>query len=304
MAVTWLSNLLDYHFLILKKIIMKRILIPTDFSDCAEKAITFAVQSAKILPAEIILLHALDIQGSLYTDYMGVTKEYNKALQNQFLHKLNSIKDNLGKDEKISLKAIVSRNSLKNAIAEVADDYDIDLIIMGTLGASGIKKVFFGSNTSSVIGNSKIPVLVIPPGYEWKKPESFLFTTHHFEKDPAILDFIFEISNLYMAGVNAAVFSNKEKDTAETLLQHTNQILEYEKFIRRNYEELTFTTQHIFGKNFIESLQNYITENDVDILTMVFHKRDFLQMIFNPGITRKMSYQTKIPLLAIPAGQD
>lgn len=65
-----------------------------------------------------------------------------------------------------------------------------------------------------------------------------------------------------------------------------------------------FTTQHIFGKDFIESLQNYITENNVNVLAMDFHKRDFLQRIFNPGITRKMSYQTKIPLLAIPVGED
>lgn len=283
---------------------MKKILVPTDFSSCADKAITFAVESAKILSAEIILLHALDIQASLYTDYMGVTKEYNQALQNQFFHKLNSIKDIIQNTEGIKADAIVSKNSLKNAIREVTEANDIDLIIMGTLGASGIKKVFFGSNTSSAIGSSKIPVLVIPPDYEWKKPQSFLFTTNHFEKDPAILDFIFEISNLYMAKVNAAVFTNEEKDTAETLLQHTDQIIEYEKFIKRNYEEPTFTTQHIFGKDFIESLQDYITKNNVNILVMVTHKRDFLERIFNPDITRKMSYQTKIPLLAIPAGED
>ena len=283
---------------------MKKILVPTDFCSCADKAITFAVESAKILSAEIILLHALDRQGNLYTDYMGVPKEYNEVLQNQLFHKLNSIKVIIQNTEGIKSDAIVSKNSLKNAIAEVADENDIDLIVMGTLGASGIKKVFFGNNTSSLIGSSKIPVLVIPPGYEWKKPESFLFTTHHFERDLKILDFIFEISNLYMARVNAAIFTNEEKDTAETMIKHTNQIPEYEEFIKRNYEEATFTTQHIFGKDFIESLQNYITKNNVDILVMVTHKRDFLERIFNPGITRKMSYQTKIPLLAIPAGED
>lgn len=283
---------------------MKKILVPTDFSACAEKAITFAVKSAMILPAEIILLHALDIQGNIYTDYMGVTKEYNQALQNQFFHKLNAIKDIIKNTEGVKAKAIVSKNSLKNAIAEVIDADDIDLIIMGTLGASGIKKVFFGSNTSSIIGSSKIPVLVIPPGYEWKKPESFLFATHHFEKDTQTLDFLFEISNLYMAKVNAAVFTDEEKDTAKTMSQNTNQIPEYEKFIRRNYEEPTFATKHILGKDLIESLQSYITEHNVDVLAMVTHKRDFLQRVFNPGITREMSYQTKIPLLTIPSGES
>lgn len=282
---------------------MKKILVPTDFSACAEKAITFAVESAKILPVEIILLHALDIQGNIYTDYMGVTKEYNQQLQNQFFHKLNSIKNIIENTEGVKAEAIVSRSSLKNAIAEVNDANDIELIVMGTLGATGIKKVFFGSNASSVIGDSNIPVLVIPPDYEWKKPESFLFTTHHFERDPKILDFIFEISNLYLARVNAAVFSNEEKDSAEILMQRTNEIPEYETFIRKSYEEPLFTTQHIFGTHFIESLQNYITENNVDVLTMVFRKRDFLERVFNPSITRKMSYQTKIPLLAIPAAE-
>lgn len=50
---------------------MKKILVPTDFSACSDKAITFAVESAKILPAEIILLHALNIEGNIYTDYMA-----------------------------------------------------------------------------------------------------------------------------------------------------------------------------------------------------------------------------------------
>lgn len=222
-------------------------------------------------------------------------------MQNQFLRKLNSIKDIIQNTEGIKAKAIASKTSLKNAIAELTDANDIDLIVMGTLGASGTKKVFFGSNASSVIGTSKVPVMVIPPGYKWKKPERFLFTTHHFEKDLRRLDFIFEIANLYMARVNAAVFSNEEKDTSETLMQRTNQILEYEKFIRRNYEEPLFATQHIIGEHFIESLQNYITKNNVDVLAMAFHKKDFHQRIFNPGVTRKMSYQTKIPLLAIPA---
>ena len=56
---------------------MKQILVPTDFSTCANNAVDFAVQSAKILPVEITILHAFELKGNIYTDYMGVNKEFN-----------------------------------------------------------------------------------------------------------------------------------------------------------------------------------------------------------------------------------
>ena len=58
---------------------MKKILVPTDFSTCADNAIDFAVQSAKILPVEILLLNAFELSGDIYTDYMGVNKEFNQS---------------------------------------------------------------------------------------------------------------------------------------------------------------------------------------------------------------------------------
>ncbi|HJY21420.1 MAG TPA: universal stress protein, partial [Hanamia sp.] len=61
---------------------MKRILVPTDFSKCADKAIDFAVQSAKIVPIEIILLHSFEVKDNMYSDYMGVNREFNVSMLN------------------------------------------------------------------------------------------------------------------------------------------------------------------------------------------------------------------------------
>lgn len=62
---------------------MKKILVPTDFSTCADTAVNFAVQSAKIFPMEVTLLHALEVKGNIYTDYMGVNKEFNQSLMDE-----------------------------------------------------------------------------------------------------------------------------------------------------------------------------------------------------------------------------
>ncbi len=92
---------------------MKKILVPTDFSVCADKAINFVLQWAKILPIEIILHHAFDLQGDIYTDYMGVTKEYNQSLYNDVVNKLNTIKNNIAKADGVDVEVIITKNSLK-----------------------------------------------------------------------------------------------------------------------------------------------------------------------------------------------
>ncbi len=280
---------------------MKKILVPTDFSLCADKAINFAVQSAKILPIEIILHHAFDLQGDIYTDYMGVTKEYNQSLYNDVVNKLNEIKNNIAKADGVDVEVLVTKNSFKKAIKEVVKTNNIDLVAMGTVGASEIKKILFGSNTSFVIGNSKVPVLAIPSEYEWKKPESFLFTTNHFEDDTYKLDFLFKIASLFMAKIDAIIFTDEKKDSMGTAVLNTLETPDYEELIRRKYNEPRFTATHVSGIDFIDSMQNYVDKNNVDILAMFTHKRKFLDKIFNPSITRKMSYYTKIPLLAIPS---
>ncbi len=137
-------------------------------------------------------------------------------------------------------------------------------------------------------------MLAIPSEYEWKKPESLLFATNHFEDDTYKLDFLFEITNLFMAKIDAIIFTNEKKDSAGTALLHTHETSEYEKLIRRKYNEPTFTATHVFGKDFIASMQDYVDKNNVDILTMFTHRRKFLDKLFSPSITRKMSYYTKI----------
>ncbi len=280
---------------------MKNILVAVDFSLCAEKAINFAVQSAKYIPVKITLYHAFDLQGDIYTDYMGVTKEYNQSLYNDIVHKLNVIKESIAKSDNTNVNILISKNSFQKAIKEIVKENNIYLIIMGTLGASGIKNILFGSNASFVIGNSNVPVMAIPYEYEWKKPERFLFATNHFEDNTFTLDFLFEMANLFMSKIDAIIFTNERKDNAATAILHSHETPEYEEMISRKYDEPNFTATHVSGENFIDSMQDYVTGNNVDILAMFTHRRTFLDKIFNPSITRKMSYYTEIPLLAIPS---
>lgn len=146
--------------------------------------------------------------------------------------------------------------------------------------------------------------MVIPFFYTWKKPDNILLSTNHFEKEPAILDFLFEMADLYMAQVHVAVITGIDDDNADTFMEHTLKIPLYEKMLKEQYSENTLTVTHLYGKGFEDTLQKHIDKNDIDILAMVTYQRGFWDRFFNPSKTKQMSYHTNIPLLVIPGKQE
>lgn len=280
---------------------MKHILIPTDFSEPADNAINFAVNSNKYFAESITLLHSLEVGGNMYVDYMGVNKEFNSKMIGEAEARLRNVKQDLAVQYGVAVDTVVSTTGLKEAIDEAVQSLGVDLVVMGTLGASGSLQRIWGSRTSSVIGNTKVPVMAIPVDYTWKKPGKILFTTNFFEKEKAVLDFIFELAELYMAEVQVAVFTNQIDDSAAKFIRHSESLEAYQSFLKTEYREDTLSGAHLYGDDFEETIQKYIEEHEIDILVMVTYQDNIWARFFNPSKTRAMSYQTRVPLLAIPA---
>lgn len=282
---------------------MKKILLPTDFSRCANNAVEFAVQTAKLIPAEITLLHSFELMGNLYTDYMGINKEYNQSQLQDVYHKLAQLKHNIKADTGVTVETHVCTGAVKKCILKETTERNIDLMVMGTAGASGIKETLWGSKTADIIGKSRVPVIAIPCDYEWKKPQKILLATNHFEEEPMLLNFIFAMAAWYDAEVNVAVFTNESKDNAITYLEHLRKTPGYENKLKQSYHEDTLTVTNLFGNEFEDTLEEYMSNNEVDMLAMVTYQRSFTESIFHPSLTKRMAYHTRIPLLAIPANR-
>jgi nucleotide-binding universal stress UspA family protein len=273
---------------------MKKVLVPTDFSEYVNSAIDFAVQSARVLSMEVTLLHAVDMNDSIYLDHMGFNAEFNQSLLNEARDKLLILKNSIESTEGISVKTYIYKGPVKEAILTAAEE-NFDLIVMGTHGAGGLKEKIWGSHTAAIIGNSKVPVIVIPYEYEWKKPGKILIATNHFEKDPAVLDFPLELADLFDARVYGVVHTSKDTD------EYKLAIAEYEKMLKANYKTGFFAFEHIVGSGFEVTLEDYIEKNGIDLMVMFAYHRKFIDSLFHPSMTRRMSYHTRIPLLVIPA---
>ncbi len=139
---------------------MKKIIVPVDFSQHSEFALETAAVLARRNNAELVVLHMLELSNAM------ATKEGNEVqAQTIFFLKLaeKKFKEFLDKDylQGIKITPLVKHFKVFNEVSEVAKEYDVDLIVMGSRGTSGFKEVFIGSNTEKVVRYSNIPVLVV-----------------------------------------------------------------------------------------------------------------------------------------------
>jgi nucleotide-binding universal stress UspA family protein len=146
---------------------MKKILVPVDFSDCSISALKVAVDIAKKTDAEIILLHLIDLP----SDEVGMFQEgvpTGPAAIVLLNHARQKFTELFEQDflQDVKVDDFVEFNKPFEGISEKAREKQVDLIVMGSHGTSGLTGFFVGSNTEKVVRTSEIPVLVIKKGVE------------------------------------------------------------------------------------------------------------------------------------------
>ena len=144
------------------------ILIPTDFSEVANNATQYAVELAKKCNAHLHIYHAkqIPIADPVFPAeaYQMYVDEIARAEKEGF----DNLKNGLLKDLELNVSFNSSTGFVADEILDYATKNNIDLVVMGTKGASGMAEVFIGTNAASVIGKAHLPVLVIPPGFKYK----------------------------------------------------------------------------------------------------------------------------------------
>ncbi|MGY4386169.1 nucleotide-binding universal stress UspA family protein [Pedobacter sp. UYP24] len=279
---------------------MKKLLIPTDFSSCADTSIDFAVQTNKLFTAKLSLLHVINFMGNVYGDYTGMSVELYESMIQQSEKEMASLKNQLAKRGVGSVNTEISNSAVTDSILQAIIEQGIDMVIMGTHGASGLKEKFWGTQTAELIGKANVPVIVVPSDYEWKKPEKLLFATNNFVEDKETLMALFEIADFYKVEVQVMVFTGEDEDTELEVITHKRSAPGYQAVLERKYPGRAIQVTQLFGRNFEDSITNFVYSNHIDMLAMVSHKRTFLGGLFHPSMTKRISFHTKVPFLVIP----
>ena len=280
---------------------MQKILVPTDFSDNATKAIDYAVALSEKTNAEIILLNVTTLLNSTFSSRRALIKEYNNTRVEGIREQLKELQQSIAANNaKVKLTIKLYEGDVQDSILQCAKDENADLIIMGTQGASGLKKIFIGSITAGIIGNTTIPVLAIPKKAEWRNLENILFATRQLDVDNKIFTPILKLAQLEAALIHVAVFTDTDDDDAGDYMEHGRLLNAYRQTLPERYKDINFKTLQLEGEQFNDAIEQYINNNQIDMMIMTTHKRSFWESVFNSSLTKGISYHINIPLLAIP----
>tara|TARA_R110002050_G_scaffold106801_4_gene216941 strand:+ start:54849 stop:55688 length:840 start_codon:yes stop_codon:yes gene_type:complete len=277
---------------------MKKILLPTDFSKNALNAIYYAL---KLFKGENCTFYLLNTYTPTIYNYdfqlkpgglgnvvevpistIGELDDLKKDLKRKFVN---------AKHKFINISAF---NSLTDEIKNLVIQEKIDLIVLGTKGASGIKEVVFGSNTIHIIQKVKCPVLSIPDGYVFEKPTEILFPTDYgIDFTENHLDIFKTIANNFKSkihvlnvslgqGLTEAEIANKER--LEKLLA-----------------EFNGTYHRVIDDGVPQAINKFQISNPIKLLMMINNKHSFFENLFFKPVINKIGFHLTVPFLVIPS---
>lgn len=279
---------------------MKKILVPTDFSDYANTALDYAVAIAAKAKAELIIIHACDLNESRYSSHKILSNEHHNPTTSDLQQKLTVLKKAIKEVTDIQVTTMLYEGNTIETILQAVKDFEADMIVMGTLGNTGIATAIFGSKTTAVIKKSVVPVMTIPESIAIKDFKKILIAINNPKEDLTILEPVFELAKLFKSEIHLITYTGENYDAAE-FIEHTRNINAIEERLKQKYSDLKITADHLTGEYFVDTLEQFIQTNDIDMICMITHERHGMQNLMSTSMTRKMAYHTTVPLLSFHA---
>jgi len=272
------------------------ILLPTDFSDNAWSAVVYALKLYANKDCSFYLINSCKSETSSMSIMSNKLLSIMKDAAMKELLELKRMARIVDANEKHSFKIILSTESLLDAINRTIITHNIDLVVMGTKGASKAKELFFGSNTVNVLKKIKsCPVLVVPDEFNFVKPKQIAFPTDYNRLyDDKTLNPLKKISKLHNSKIRI-LHIQEEKELSKT------QNLNIEKLDKNLADfEHSFHWMLDYDKK-ASVIIDFIEELEINILVMVNHKHSFIENIINEPVVKKIGFHPVTPFMAIPS---
>ncbi|HNP94051.1 MAG TPA: universal stress protein [Cyclobacteriaceae bacterium] len=275
---------------------MKKILVPTDFSDCANAAVTVALDIAKKAQAEIYFLHMHETApegGHAHMHGGGHTiSSHHHSHEGHHKNELDKLV-RLAEQKGVSAKPVLVKNTGNEQIISYIEGYQVDLVIMGTQGTSGLSEFISGSTAQRIVRESPVPVLVVKEGNEKRQFKNIVFASS-FEEDvhkPYLR--IVELADLLGAHIHLLYvnmpFNFKETDEAEANMH------DFHKKCPRG----TCSINIYNALNEERGIQKFANSIHADVIALTTHGRSGFLKLMSRSVTESLVNHSQIPVLSV-----
>lgn len=279
---------------------MKKILLPTDFSENSYNAIAYAVQLFAHEKCTFYLLNTYTpiLYDNEYLVYSAtqptLTEIYKKNSVNGLNRMLRKVKKHYPNAHH-EFKKISAFNLLNDEMRKIVKEKEIDLIVMGTKGATGADEILFGTHTVHAMKKSTCPLLAIPSHFEFEPPKEILFPTDYEKGVDDLLSILQEItarysSNVHILHVYFGPSLSPEQEKSKKVLG---------KLFKDNGHHFYSLAE----KSLSRAIYDFQDENPMDLLVMVNNKHSFFENLLFRPVVNDIGFHVKVPFLVIPSGK-
>lgn len=273
---------------------MKKLLVPTDFSDTSKNAAAFAAKmAADVQNAKIILIHVSDkITGGSDGSPLTEDDDDRRVILTQALSQL---KDELLAVAQVPIEFVMEKgSSLVETLTRYVRHQAIDMVIMGITGATRLEQIFMGSNTLEMAKESVCPVLIVPPDATYRKIKNVVLASDFKDVDitipvaplKATLD-LFK-PTLHIVNVDSEHY-------VELTDEYKAERMKLESMLKNYAPEFAFIRQY----DFFDAISQFVEDRNIDLIVIVPKDRSFLSGLFKTSHTKKLAYHSHVPIVAI-----
>jgi len=282
---------------------MKKILVPTDFSDCAHSAVDFAANLARKVSGKIYLLHV--IEDGDYDD-VSTSGEWNSYVAAATDAAVVPYMIGVLRETKVRMEEVKNDPALAGLEVEdvievglpgikinyAAGKYDVDIIVMGTHGAKGFKEVFVGSTAEKVVEYANRPVISIKEKMN-ENPSRIVFASDFVDEADKIFDTVKSFAAIYGATVHLLKVTTP--DGFESVVQSRKRINRFRQL--HHVSDSPFT---IFNDYKMETgILHFAHDINADLIAVGTHGRHGLSRLFNPSISEELVNHSPCPVMTV-----
>lgn len=277
---------------------MKRIIIPTDFSENALHAIRYSHEIFAGEEVEWVLLNTFgaDVYTSAATMSLradsAVIDEYHKISEQKLQGLRTRMEDEFGENN-FSYEIVSRYDFLPDAINHLIKQKPVSLVALGTRGATGAKELFFGSNAVRIMEMvTAVPVLAVPDESPVVVPRKMALATTYTDLPVRLqLEVFSDVASRFGAEVTL-IHISEEVRLGQKQITCRNWLQEQ----LARHDPALYTLAH---KQVEKAISEYIESTNTDILALISRKHSFFQGLLKKSILKDLGYHSKIPLFVM-----
>lgn len=281
---------------------MNKILVPIDFSENSKNALRVAAEIACTSGAALEMLHVnlASIYSTPLSEYVAVSnyvvedRQYDETAAME-LEKLKLELFTTPRFSKLDISIRVEDGFLYSTVNNVATDDDVDLVVMGTKGASGLNEFLLGSNTEKVIRTAPCPVLAIPEHAKKFDPKIVLMPSTLKDDQGNVFQYLSQWERMYGFLIKVLYINNPSSlPTDGSAEARKNRLAEAAGLKKTD----VIMTAGSFSEG--NSILAAADQCDADLIVMGTHQRQGLSQVLFGSITADTVNHSHIPVLAVP----